>query len=398
MRVCVCATLRHRSWHGLLQLFFYVLAFAQLLADFASCFALGSLLQQRGGGFAGDPHRSSPPALIIGYAVTAAGFVLFFGPAAVAAYAKKFLGVRRGEFTLRTGLSAVSGALLFLGLLYVVVGGGLLIGGMDVYCSDYFFSRVDCGDHGHCQGGGCVCEGGYVGEHCGHAMGCDSNPCMHSGTCTAMGGEHSCHSCAWGWRGEQDCGAGTGCDSNPCLNGGTCTATGGTHTCTCASGYSGHDCAHAKGCDGQPCLHGGTCIAMGGAHSCHCARGWNGTACGVGHCPLGAALAVAGGRYCGSMEGACFGPGGSSQDVNRKIRDHVISRQQCEEYCDAEAACVGYAYWARSPRLDGEQCALYGPGMAQGAESPWSGEPHNTTTIGGAGGLYWVCVAVAGRN
>jgi hypothetical protein len=156
----------HRSCHGLLQLFFYGVALAQVLADFASCVALGALLQQLGGGFAGDSHRRSPPALIVGYAVTAAGFVLFFGPAAVAAYAQKFLRVRRGELTMRKGLGAVSGALLFLGLLYVAVGGAMLMAGTDVYCSGYFFIHVDCGEHGRCQAGGCVCDDGYAGERC----------------------------------------------------------------------------------------------------------------------------------------------------------------------------------------------------------------------------------------
>ena len=70
--VALCLANRFRGW----QRTFLGLAGIQVLADLASCFALGALL-------AGRHEQDTPTALIIGYMLTAFGFLLFFGPLSV---------------------------------------------------------------------------------------------------------------------------------------------------------------------------------------------------------------------------------------------------------------------------------------------------------------------------
>merc|ERR1711960_47967 len=70
----LCLANRFRGW----QRTFLGLAGIQIIADLASCFALGALLA---GGIESD--QDTPTALIIGYVMTAFGFLLFFGPLSV---------------------------------------------------------------------------------------------------------------------------------------------------------------------------------------------------------------------------------------------------------------------------------------------------------------------------
>ena len=103
---------------------------------------------------------SCPVGLIVGFSFTALGFLLFFGPVSVVTSYRK---VRREGVR---GCAALGGGLLLLGLIWVAIGGVLLLSGEDIYCSWYTLSDTKCGAHGVCFGGSCECEPGYHGELC----------------------------------------------------------------------------------------------------------------------------------------------------------------------------------------------------------------------------------------
>jgi hypothetical protein len=110
-------------------------------------------------------------------------------------------------------------------------------------------------------------------------------------------------------------------------------------------------------------------------------------------CPAGA-TAAPGARYCSDLVGQCVGPGGSVDYVNGKYKNGVASRPDCQASCDANPACVGYAYYA-----SGRFCRVFGPGLDTDLGGGWTADPDPATTIGGASGLSGlVCAAVAGRN
>lgn len=54
-----------------------------MLIDFSSCFALFLVLDEIGVASTNEDEEASPVALAIGYSITAAGFVFFFGPTTV---------------------------------------------------------------------------------------------------------------------------------------------------------------------------------------------------------------------------------------------------------------------------------------------------------------------------
>eukprot|EP01047_Picozoa_sp_COSAG01_P102200 COSAG01_NODE_31824_length_590_cov_18.822811_1_plen_95_part_00 len=93
--------------------------------------------------------------------------------------------------------------------------------------------------------------------------------------------------------------------------------------------------------------------------------------------------------------GDCWGPGGSGY-VNGKYKNGVASRDACQVFCDAAAACVGYTYEATGSYGD---CVVHGPGLDTNLAGGWSAWTRPATTIGGASGHSGVvCAAVAGRN
>lgn len=168
------------SFNRAMQLFFTGLAMAQIGADFASCFMLGLLTQQCLDG------EFCAPALVISFGFTAFGFVFFFGPFTVwqaikaarqgcldareeTERASRIQGMQLDERTTccrsccrfmcsKRGPKAGGGLMVFLGLVYVVVGGILLISGEDVFCTAYTFSAVDCGEFAVCKTGSCLCK------------------------------------------------------------------------------------------------------------------------------------------------------------------------------------------------------------------------------------------------
>eukprot|EP01049_Picozoa_sp_SAG25_P004280 SAG25_NODE_266_length_10666_cov_14.508943_11_plen_871_part_00 len=276
-----------RSVNAVLQVLFYVVALAQVIADFASCFALGTLVQQC------SDNGFCPAALIVGFSFTAISFFLFFGPVSVYQTYKQ---VR--EKGLKGG-AAVGGILLLLGLIWIAIGGIMLASGEDIYCSWYTFSDTKCGEHGVCFSGSCECVPGFHGEYC-DAVGqvgrctpkqmrdvanglhnqtvqhCGEICCAGFGVCSALNGG-SC-ACVGEYTGQF-------CELDPCdpveicSRHGTCTVSGSGHTCSCSSGWKGVACAQGTGCDLAPDCGHGSCVAHGGDHTCACEDGWKGVAC-----------------------------------------------------------------------------------------------------------------------
>jgi len=97
---------------------------------------------------------------------------------------------------------------------------------------------IECGEHGSCNGGVCICSDGYTGEFCDVPGPCVGIDCGENGTC--VDGICACDAGYEGDRCELDIDE---CDPNPCLNGGSCAeGVPGTYECTCIDGYIGDNC------------------------------------------------------------------------------------------------------------------------------------------------------------
>ena len=223
-----------------LRLVFLPLALCQVIADFASCFALGPLL------FSG----AQPPAAIkIGYTITAAGFLLFFGPLTVLSLLRtaRDKGFEVGEP--RSGrfvrvLSAVAGTALALGLLYVILGFVIAAYGADALCGSvswFWFMAPDCGEHGIC--------GAVIKGECG--------PCTGDFITSFDALDHRDN--LYGDLCQVDCGDPTvaGCGAHGRWNGEIVGArVAGVCGCTCSDGYGGDRCQN-------PCSGFQSCGAHG---------------------------------------------------------------------------------------------------------------------------------------
>jgi hypothetical protein len=175
----------------------------------------------------------------------------------------------------------------------------------------------------------------------------------------------------------------------------------GSYQCACVGGWTGAHCETEDAqCASVSCGAHGSC--QGG--SCSCVAGWGGARCEVAAAPLGCpagATAAPGARYCSDLVGWCRGPGGSSDWVNNKGKDYVSTRADCQAFCDAAPACVGYDY---SHAVWGGRCHVFGPGLDTNVGAGWYAHPSPATTIGGVtsadsdGHTGFVCVAVAGHN
>ena len=136
--VLLCLANCFRSWRRV----FLSLVGIQVVADFASCFALGMLWLSKIHG------ADVPPALMIGFTVTAFGFVVFFGPVAMAATVASACDRGRSGYQ-RSALFALAISQL-LALLYLIGGFVLLCLKIDPVCIGYTFQDLsDC----HGQGG-----------------------------------------------------------------------------------------------------------------------------------------------------------------------------------------------------------------------------------------------------
>ena len=96
---------------------------------------------------------------------------------------------------------------------------------------------IECGAHGSCEDGVCVCTDGYIGEYCDVPGPCVGIDCGENGTCV----EGVCE-CDAGYEGDHCQTNIDDCNPNPCLNGGTCTDGVNRYTCQCIDGFTGDNC------------------------------------------------------------------------------------------------------------------------------------------------------------
>eukprot|EP01045_Picozoa_sp_COSAG04_P015194 COSAG04_NODE_1185_length_7876_cov_15.856629_3_plen_671_part_00 len=151
--LCLANRFRGRSTNFLLGL-----VAIQVVADLASCIALGALLA---GGASG---QQSPTALLIGYTITAAGFGFFFGPlSVVTSFSAALDGTK--QRCARFG-SALAGVSLLACLLYISVCFVLLGAGVDIFCDGIVLFQADpCNHHGQCYSAAmCHCNPGFGPE------------------------------------------------------------------------------------------------------------------------------------------------------------------------------------------------------------------------------------------
>ncbi len=98
--------------------------------------------------------------------------------------------------------------------------------------------EIECGEHGSCKDGACVCTHGYTGEFCDEAGLCVGIECAENATCV----EGICE-CDAGYEGDSCEVDINECDPNPCMNGGSCAeGVPGAYECSCIGGYTGNNC------------------------------------------------------------------------------------------------------------------------------------------------------------
>ena len=100
---------------------------------------------------------------------------------------------------------------------------------------------LDCGQHGECQGGECVCQHGWGGGLC-EVQQCEAR-CEQHGQCV----NGSCV-CQQGWNGRHCSleGCGQGCGGH-----GTCRHQGQGWACSCHDGWGGDTCQRRQETDCQ---------------------------------------------------------------------------------------------------------------------------------------------------
>ena len=173
--VAICLANKHRRF----AVVFLVLAFVQVVADFASCGALMDLLRER---IVHPDHTTDYQPLVYGYSITAAGFLLFWGPLSISEAFK--VATDSGKTGAARGRAGLCGWLLFFGVAFILAYYILLFGqwdGIDILCSGYGpIPAVACGIHGSCKAGQCTCFGNYsIGNA---TVQCDIDPCARVNT------------------------------------------------------------------------------------------------------------------------------------------------------------------------------------------------------------------------
>ncbi|XP_019752826.1 neurocan core protein isoform X1 [Hippocampus comes] len=70
------------------------------------------------------------------------------------------------------------------------------------------------------------------------------------------------------------------CQTNPCLHGGSCLQEGDGYSCYCPQGFSGESCEiDVDDCQSNPCRNGGTCIDEINSFVCLCLPSYSGAKC-----------------------------------------------------------------------------------------------------------------------
>eukprot|EP01043_Picozoa_sp_COSAG02_P039979 COSAG02_NODE_3198_length_7186_cov_9.288557_5_plen_664_part_00 len=221
-------------------------------------------------------------------------------------------------------------------------------------------ANVDCGAHGSCSGGRCVCESGaYTGDRCQDRDACFGLDldCGSHGSCSSRTGQCVCESGAYTGDHCQNFDAcfGISCGQHGSCLRGRCTCNSGAYTgdrcqnydacygidcgahgicsrgqCVCESGaYTGDHCQNFDACYGIDCgqhgsCSGGTCVCESGAYSGFRCQNYDncfGIDCGAhGTCSDGTcacendAVAYTGERcdtcvWEGDGQGVCYGKG-----------------------------------------------------------------------------------------
>ena len=153
---------------------------------------------------------------------------------------------------------------------------------------------INCGRHGTCKKGVCICSDNYYGEHCEISPWVCKNggrwntttyecECINGYTGVTCDVLNPCFNVNCGTHGTCSDGAcictdnyyGENCENAPlaCQNGGSWNTT--THQCDCPNGYSGNTCGIKDPCLDVNCGEHGTC--SNGA--CVCEDGWTGELC-----------------------------------------------------------------------------------------------------------------------
>ncbi|XP_058521199.1 sushi, nidogen and EGF-like domain-containing protein 1 [Ochotona princeps] len=141
-----------------------------------------------------------------------------------------------------------------------------------------------CLHGGSCQNHGagylCLCNRGYEGVHCElDTDECRGQPCTNGGSCRDLPGAFACQ-CPKGFTGvycESELDA---CTCSPCQHGGRCENGGGAYLCVCPEGFFGYHCETASDpCFSSPCGGRGYCLASNRSYSCTCKVGHTGKDC-----------------------------------------------------------------------------------------------------------------------
>eukprot|EP01043_Picozoa_sp_COSAG02_P013398 COSAG02_NODE_536_length_20657_cov_91.744041_1_plen_353_part_10 len=256
---------------------------------------------------------------IAGYAITAFGFLLFFGPLTWASLLEGALD-RQNAMTSRA-VRGTGGVVLCGAWLYVIVNLVLLMSGQNVFCHGLFDSDP-CSGHGHCYGAGqCHCDLGYGPESKQSAVAlCRSGPkepCTEEQIRLAVG------------RGDD-----ANCKHVCCGGVGICAlgVADGLGMCACLGEYSGSRCEHGP-CYNKQCEPHSSCELMGNTHQCVCDGDWTGGYCETDPCT--------GKRMDGSIKNNCSGA------HERCIVDGDTHACSCER-CYTGTACElssGMAVW-----------------------------------------------------
>ncbi len=119
---------------------------------------------------------------------------------------------------------------------------------------------INCGEHGHCSNGSCICNDGWSGNGCNIPTICE---CSIYGTCI-----NNVCICQDGWEGER-CDIDEQCAGIDCGEHGKCIEG----TCVCSDDYFGEHCENAP----LQCTNYGTWNPE--TSTCICSNNWRGERC-----------------------------------------------------------------------------------------------------------------------
>ncbi|XP_058556115.1 protein crumbs homolog 1 isoform X1 [Neofelis nebulosa] len=107
---------------------------------------------------------------------------------------------------------------------------------------------------------------------------CNSNPCLHGGSCEDIYSSYHCL-CPLGWSGTR-CELNIDeCFSNPCIHG-NCSDRVAAYHCRCEPGFTGVNCEmDIDNCQSHQCANGATCISDTNGYSCRCFGNFTGKFC-----------------------------------------------------------------------------------------------------------------------